>query len=337
MSQNEGMRLYTHVSANEGMQDPALLTGAAAQLPCSEDRGRSYGLQHAEVRLMWRRALLVCLAGFAVVTIGTLGAYYRFTEPSRMQNVPAAMDPLRWLEGPAVTTAFLRWARHPEKCLSVPVSGDKVELWDCEDIPDMKFVVPPNKSTGPIVWASNPKQCLYAPGGSRLQLWSCDQAPKPENTQWLISPGGGGRIHLAANPEKCLDVPGGSTLNGNLVQVGHCGEPGKDGKIADLAFAGYVSHPDPTECEEGVWSDWSVCSATCGWGKRGRTRNVTNKQGQACLSTPASELDACIHYECIRVLDDHDQDKPTRSRALEWPMGGIQGFLTMFCLSHLAW
>jgi len=306
--------MYMQMPPGEGLQDspgveiPPILI-ANTELPGDpEARETTYGLQHTQLRRLGRRALLISLAGALLVAVATFGTYSRLLEPPHLDGVSPEVGPLRGLEGPTSASAFLRWARHPEKCLSVPVSGDKVELWDCEDIPDMKFVVPPNRSTGPIVWASNPRQCLYASGGTRLQLWSCEDAPEPENTQWLISPGGGGRIHLASDPEKCLDVPGGSTANGNLVQVGKCGEPEEDGSIADIAFAGYASHPDPAECAAGEWTDWSDCSATCGWGKRGRTRKVLNTEEQACLSTPESELDTCILYECIRVLDDQENE-----------------------------
>lgn len=57
--------------------------------------------------------------------------------------------------------------------------------------------------------------------------------------------------------------------------------------------------PCPIDCEVGEWTEWSACSASCGQGKRTRTRKVTkqaNFTGKACPALVEEE--SCIDRPC---------------------------------------
>ena len=55
----------------------------------------------------------------------------------------------------------------------------------------------------------------------------------------------------------------------------------------------------PVNCQVSAWSDWSMCSKTCGGGTQTRTRMVTQPPMNGGTACPAlSETRACNTQAC---------------------------------------
>lgn len=210
---------------------------------------------------------------------------------------------------------------------------------------DFHWLMPPLGATGLITPASNKSLCLDAPnaGNTLVQLWYCATSPS-NHIRWTV--GVDGRIHLADDKTKCVDVDplkrGQTSFDGHHLVLTDCGQgseeddrvdtqkfvmqfvdaaeleqvsaaPGKDleeGSDAE-ANADHDDHDDHDEdakvsCKWGDWSHWSVCSASCGGGRRfaSRRHKVEAEPGGKACEGPSSRSsehpcnsDACPEKE----------------------------------------
>merc|ERR1719410_2234475 len=218
----------------------------------------------------------------------------------RLQSLGGAHPEMVFLaESDSNAWTFIRWAKHPTKCLDVggTSSGARLQIWACHEqhSQNQRFIVPPDGTTGEIRWAINPELCLDTPRHGDLQMWTCAETPK-ENRRWMISPDGKGRIHLAADPSKCLDIPDEVQDNGWKTQIWDCDDTSRRGRAQDVAF---ITHA--VDCTLGAWSSWSACSVTCGGGSHIRSRKVVMKAstgGKSCRDIDHMESGRCGVQQC---------------------------------------
>jgi hypothetical protein len=75
--------------------------------------------------------------------------------------------------------------------------------------------------------------------------------------------------------------------------------------------------PPPVNCQVSSWSDWSVCSYTCGGGDQSRSRSITTSPANGGASCPAlsgsqeCNLQACLYDFEARGLNSGDESTAT--------------------------
>lgn len=194
----------------------------------------------------------------------------------------------------------IQWAKDPRKCLDVGgnQSGANLQLWHCapEDSAykdQQRFILPQRGGTGFIRWAAHPELCLDAPGGQDLQFWACRVAPA-KNMLFTVSPDGRGRIHLASFPHLCVNVPK-MNKNGEKAVMWNCSDMAGDDETGRTKFV-----TERRDCKWSTWSQWSVCSVSCGGGMFFRSRKVLQRAvngGNAC-GIEADESKSCAEESC---------------------------------------
>ena len=63
----------------------------------------------------------------------------------------------------------------------------------------------------------------------------------------------------------------------------------------------------------GDWSDWSLCSAPCGFGTKTRQRNFKNKNGDSRTKT---ETSSCYLADCGKLILVNSGSKPSQQLLL---------------------
>merc|ERR1740138_1295900 len=123
--------------------------------------------------------------------------------PAALRDSRRGPSPSR---SPVGGVALISSATHPDKCLDVrgglAQNGNGLQLWDCSDHPDMRFLTPAPGASGRIRWAGHPEFCLDARETGGVFLWECqdpDDDPNPNpnpHMQFLYEP----RSHDSTGP-----------------------------------------------------------------------------------------------------------------------------------------
>jgi hypothetical protein len=165
--------------------------------------------------------IIAVMAGvFALVAVGMHVNRLRGGAPRTSGGVEALV---RADAAPSAIPIYIKWSEHPQKCLDVlggyTKNGNTVQLWDCNNHPDMQFLVPA-QGTGLIQWAKHPEYCLDAPGGDKVILWHCDTGNR-HHMLFTMPAERKGAIRLASHLDSCLGIPMGAS-NGDWVVLSSC-------------------------------------------------------------------------------------------------------------------
>jgi len=217
------------------------------------------------------------------------------------------------------TSGAIRWAQHPELCLS-ELAGGTLQFWDCDQAGPLplssQFSMVRNGNMVRIASMERPSLCVSIANGD----WATSEEITLENCNSTHGRARSTTFHFLIRevPRGCEWFDWGSWshcpslhgkhVNGSVVRARPvvC-DGGRRSLVLEEAPFKKVAQNVPSKacqgsscewelcslrtCDQSVWQDWSACSTTCGVGKRVRIRQLdaesAKANGRRCPGTMA--------------------------------------------------